>query len=715
MAKTILLPAVLLVAFLGSSLSFVGLRAAPRQESRTALRGQAGASATPWTPVLTRDVVEIEFTAPAQGARCRFMIKSDADASEVLSEGRKRLGFNQEWMPDSDFKIYNSEDEEAGPLKGKMKDNGLIDFTYEASLWFESWELLSQMLRVQLTPNVITCNTVINLCAKEERWQHALSLLTAMPKFQVCPDKFSYASTIGAVGPAWLVAIALLQDMCDDDIPPDDVSYTSAISACAKGGCWHVAMQLLSEMSEARFNSDLFAYNAVIRACKAGGLWPLALGLLDAMPPAALAPDVISYSSVASVSGDGGRWELAPQLLHRMAGGGVASNVISLSAGIRALDRGGAWDKALDLFWSMPRRKVPPSLFSYSSAVNACGTSLEWQTALCVMESSPPGRVSFGAAVAACAGAAAWAPAMSLLRGMASAELTPGAVEVGTAAFAVRSACGRDAAIHFLRDMATLWRLRCRGERSLEVRLDRSHPGEILKTGEGLLAASKPDGISTESFVAELALRLTGRCDGLFPASRLDFPTSGVLPVALGNVESLSARWLQAQLAGRLVQKEYLCLCEGSSLGPADTEGAVDVPLLTLEVDGLTSRSEVNSELGREARTEYKVLGRFQAPHPSDQADDRELMLLSAHPITGRTHQIRVHMAHLGRPLIGDRTYGRRKDSLLQCPRLFLHCSRIRYLDLKEADFSAHAPLPAALADALAPLRCVDGAAPGFG
>ncbi|CAE7242463.1 unnamed protein product [Symbiodinium natans] len=119
MTKSSLLSGVMLVAFLGSSLSFVGLRAAPRQESRTALRGQAGASATPWTPVLSRDVVEIEFTAPAQGARCRFMIKADADVSEVLSEGRKRLGFDQAWMPDSDFKIYNSEDEEAGPLKAR--------------------------------------------------------------------------------------------------------------------------------------------------------------------------------------------------------------------------------------------------------------------------------------------------------------------------------------------------------------------------------------------------------------------------------------------------------------------------------------------------------------------------------------------------------------------------------------------------------------------
>ncbi|CAE7549743.1 rluC [Symbiodinium microadriaticum] len=265
---------------------------------------------------------------------------------------------------------------------------------------------------------------------------------------------------------------------------------------------------------------------------------------------------------------------------------------------------------------------------------------------------------------------------MALLRGMAAAELTPGAVEVGTAAFAVRSACGRDAAIHFLRDMATLWRHRCRGERSLEVRLDRSHPGEILKTGEGLLAASKPDGISTESFVADLALRLTGHCDGLFPASRLDFPTSGVLPVALGNVEQLAL---------------HLMRCR-KSISVFDAWQQMFHP-----------------------RRPREVLGRFQAPHPDDQADDRELMLLSAHPITGRTHQIRVHMAHLGRPLIGDRTYGRRMDSLLQCPRLFLHCSRIRYLDLKEAEFSAHAPLPAVLADALTPLRCVDGAAPEFG
>ena len=60
------------------------------------------------------------FTAPAQGARSRMLIRADADVSEVIKQGRKKLGFDQDWMPDSDFKLYNAEDEDAGPLKGKM-------------------------------------------------------------------------------------------------------------------------------------------------------------------------------------------------------------------------------------------------------------------------------------------------------------------------------------------------------------------------------------------------------------------------------------------------------------------------------------------------------------------------------------------------------------------------------------------------------------------
>ena len=133
MAKSSLLPAIL-AAFALGSLSFVGYQPAARTaDNRVAMRG----AAVEWDPKLSRDVVEVMFTAPAQGARARMLVRSDADVMEVLKDGRKKLGFDQEWMPDTDFKLYNAEDEDAGPMKGKMKDNGLIDFSFEIHMYYE--------------------------------------------------------------------------------------------------------------------------------------------------------------------------------------------------------------------------------------------------------------------------------------------------------------------------------------------------------------------------------------------------------------------------------------------------------------------------------------------------------------------------------------------------------------------------------------------------
>ena len=116
-----------------NTVSFVN----PQPVERSSRMAMKSDSAVEWIPVLSMDVVEVMFTAPAQGARARMLVRADADVSEVISQGRKLLGFDQDWMPDSDFKLYNAEDEEAGPLKGKMKDNGLIDFSYEIHLYYE--------------------------------------------------------------------------------------------------------------------------------------------------------------------------------------------------------------------------------------------------------------------------------------------------------------------------------------------------------------------------------------------------------------------------------------------------------------------------------------------------------------------------------------------------------------------------------------------------
>ena len=124
----------------------------------------------------------------------------------------------------------------------------------------------------------------------------------------------------------------------------------------------------------------------------------------------------------------------------------------------------------------------------------------------------------------------------------------------------------------------------------------------------------------------------------------------------MGAEGSLQTNWFRSQFAAGVVKKEYYCLCEGPSLGEVGVRGEVDLPLLTSEVEGgeggLVSRSEV-SEYGRRAFTEYEVRRRFRCPE-LQQAPEDELMFLSVRPRTGRTHQIRVHMASLGRPLVGD-------------------------------------------------------------
>ena len=228
--------------------------------------------------------------------------------------------------------------------------------------------------------------------------------------------------------------------------------------------------------------------------------------------------------------------------------------------------------------------------------------------------------------------------------------------------------------------------------------------------------------VTTQDFVAAMQQRLpmgstlsivsrqTGPCLSDFPTLgcdsrvqicvlRLDYPTSGVLPLVVGAEGSLQTNWFRSQFAAGLVRKEYCCLCEGQFLGAAGACGHVDSPLLTSEVEGgLASRSEV-SEHGREAFTQYEVQKRFRSSTPDASS---ELILLRVRPRTGRTHQIRVHMASIGRPLVGDFTYGQREETLLpSCPRLFLHCHRIELTDLEDAPFMAEAGLPADLRNVL--------------
>ncbi|CAK0894183.1 unnamed protein product [Prorocentrum cordatum] len=234
-------------------------------------------------------------------------------------------------------------------------------------------------------------------------------------------------------------------------------------------------------------------------------------------------------------------------------------------------------------------------------------------------------------------------------------------------------------------------------------------PVVVLGEAPGVIAVLKEAGVTTEQLLARLrAQLLDAGADGeVASVSRLDRMTSGVLVAARGGATAFLA--VKAQFAGRSVQKEYLALCGGEPLGPPGSEGEVSRRLLL----GRGQYRAFVSPKGKEARTLYRVLAAHRHPlaGPGLGGDElgpalgrlalaggprRTLSLLRVQPVTGRTHQIRAHLAHLGRPLVADLKYSPRRgrQDLLWCPRLFLHCARVELRDLEGAPFVALAPLP---------------------
>jgi len=158
---------------------------------------------------------------------------------------------------------------------------------------------------------------------------------------------------------------------------------------------------------------------------------------------------------------------------------------------------------------------------------------------------------------------------------------------------------------------------------------------------------------------------------------RLDKDTSGLIIIAKNE---RAHRWLQDQFRLRRVEKTYLALVDGK---PPTPTGRVEAAIAR-DPAHRKQMAVVSEGRGRSAVTEYKTVTQF--PHHT---------LIEAHPLTGRTHQIRLHMAFLGCPITGDRIYGHKKTSL-EIERHFLHAARISIILPGEAEpstFSATLPL----------------------
>ena len=171
---------------------------------------------------------------------------------------------------------------------------------------------------------------------------------------------------------------------------------------------------------------------------------------------------------------------------------------------------------------------------------------------------------------------------------------------------------------------------------------------------------------------------------------RLDAGSSGLL-VAARTQQAADA--LIAQFADHSATRAYLALVWGHPDAP---HGVIDAPIGRSRRDPL--RMAVVAD-GRWARTEYRVLDRFDSP--------AELALLECRLETGRTHQIRVHLSSINHPLVGDPTYGQRRPKL-QVERPFLHAAELSFVHPTTGEqVTYRSDLAPDLAERLATLRRV--------
>ena len=185
---------------------------------------------------------------------------------------------------------------------------------------------------------------------------------------------------------------------------------------------------------------------------------------------------------------------------------------------------------------------------------------------------------------------------------------------------------------------------------------------DIVYRDECLLVLDKPSGLlAVPGRGADLQDCLSARARREFPGAlvvhRLDRDTSGLMAMAL---DADSQRELNRQFAVRAVEKHYVAIVFGR---PGATAGTIDLPLRK-DFDR-PPRHMVDRVNGRPARTNWRLV-----------ESSAEGSRLEINPITGRSHQIRLHLAALGHPILGDNLYAP-DDVRAMSARLLLHAERL--------------------------------------
>ena len=167
---------------------------------------------------------------------------------------------------------------------------------------------------------------------------------------------------------------------------------------------------------------------------------------------------------------------------------------------------------------------------------------------------------------------------------------------------------------------------------------------------------------------------------------RLDKDTSGLILIAKNDAAHTA---LSKQFKQRTMEKHYRAVAHGSFAKP---EGLIDAPIGRHPVDRNKMAVVAN---GKPSRTEWHVLEQLHGA-----------TYLDVHLLTGRTHQIRVHMLSVGHPLLGDKIYAPNLKTAVRVPRLMLHAYSLAFTHPTTGErLTFCAPLPAAFEETLQKLR----------
>lgn len=187
---------------------------------------------------------------------------------------------------------------------------------------------------------------------------------------------------------------------------------------------------------------------------------------------------------------------------------------------------------------------------------------------------------------------------------------------------------------------------------------------DVVFSDAHLLVLDKPSGLLTvpgrdPAHKDSLASRAQAEFPGALIVHRLDMDTSGLVVMALGAEVH---RQLSRLFQDREVEKSYLARVWGE---PEKGSGEVDLPLICDWPN--RPRQKVDFEVGKPSQTRWQKLD-----------SDGHTSLLELTPITGRSHQLRVHMQAIGHPILGDPFYAH-PDALAAAPRLLMHAQELGF------------------------------------